>query len=64
MNVGLDYLALSRSSKSLSGGEAQRIRLATQLVLSWLVFCIFWMNQVLVYTKETTKTNSFVRTIT
>ena len=32
MNVGLDYLALSRSSKSLSGGEAQRIRLATQLL--------------------------------
>jgi excinuclease ABC subunit A len=31
MNVGLDYLALSRSSKSLSGGEAQRIRLATQI---------------------------------
>jgi excinuclease ABC subunit A len=27
MNVGLEYLALSRSSKSLSGGEAQRIRL-------------------------------------
>jgi excinuclease ABC subunit A len=31
VNVGLDYLALSRSSKSLSGGEAQRIRLATQI---------------------------------
>jgi excinuclease ABC subunit A len=31
MNVGLEYLALSRSSKSLSGGEAQRIRLATQI---------------------------------
>jgi excinuclease ABC subunit A len=31
MNVGLDYLALARSSKSLSGGEAQRIRLATQI---------------------------------
>ena len=31
MNVGLDYLSLSRSSKSLSGGEAQRIRLATQI---------------------------------
>ncbi|BFM41401.1 excinuclease ABC subunit UvrA [Flavobacterium sp. CFS9] len=30
-NVGLNYLALSRSSKSLSGGEAQRIRLATQI---------------------------------
>jgi excinuclease ABC subunit A len=31
MNVGLEYLALNRSSKSLSGGEAQRIRLATQI---------------------------------
>jgi excinuclease ABC subunit A len=31
VNVGLEYLALSRSSKSLSGGEAQRIRLATQI---------------------------------
>jgi len=31
MNVGLDYLSLARSSKSLSGGEAQRIRLATQI---------------------------------
>lgn len=31
LDVGLDYLALNRSSKSLSGGEAQRIRLATQI---------------------------------
>lgn len=31
MDVGLNYLALERSSKSLSGGEAQRIRLATQI---------------------------------
>ncbi|GAF65652.1 excinuclease ABC subunit A [Bacillus sp. TS-2] len=30
-NVGLDYLSLSRSAGSLSGGEAQRIRLATQI---------------------------------
>ncbi len=30
-NVGLDYLSLSRSSGSLSGGESQRIRLATQI---------------------------------
>jgi excinuclease ABC subunit A len=29
--VGLDYLSLSRSSSTLSGGEAQRIRLATQI---------------------------------
>ncbi len=31
VDVGLDYLSLNRSSKSLSGGEAQRIRLATQI---------------------------------
>lgn len=30
-NVGLDYLTLSRQSGSLSGGEAQRIRLASQI---------------------------------
>jgi excinuclease ABC subunit A len=31
MDVGLNYLSLSRPSKSLSGGESQRIRLATQI---------------------------------
>jgi len=31
LDVGLDYLSLSRSSKTLSGGESQRIRLATQI---------------------------------
>ncbi len=31
LDVGLDYLALDRPAKSLSGGEAQRIRLATQI---------------------------------
>lgn len=31
MDVGLDYLTLNRSAKSISGGEAQRIRLATQI---------------------------------
>ncbi len=31
LNVGLDYLSLNRSAKSLSGGESQRIRLATQV---------------------------------
>ncbi len=31
LQVGLDYLTLNRSSKTLSGGESQRIRLATQI---------------------------------
>ena len=31
VNVGLDYLTLSRAAATLSGGEAQRIRLATQI---------------------------------
>ena len=31
LNVGLDYLTLSRESGTLSGGEAQRIRLASQI---------------------------------
>ncbi|MFA6410440.1 MAG: excinuclease ABC subunit UvrA [Candidatus Buchananbacteria bacterium] len=31
INVGLDYLTLSREARTLSGGEAQRIRLATQI---------------------------------
>ena len=31
INVGLDYLTLSRTATTLSGGEAQRIRLATQI---------------------------------
>jgi len=31
MDVGMDYISLDRSSGSLSGGEGQRIRLATQI---------------------------------
>jgi excinuclease ABC subunit A len=31
LNVGLEYLTMDRSAKTLSGGEAQRIRLATQI---------------------------------
>ena len=44
MNVGLDYLTLSRSASSLSGGESQRIRLATQIG-SGLVGVIYILDE-------------------
>ncbi len=43
-NVGLDYLTLSRSAGTLSGGEAQRIRLATQIG-SGLVGVIYVLDE-------------------
>ena len=41
-NVGLDYITLSRSASTLSGGEAQRIRLATQIgsVLTGIIYVL------------------------
>ncbi len=39
LDVGLGYLSLNRSSKSLSGGEAQRIRLATQIGTELINVC-------------------------
>ena len=45
MNVGLDYLTLSRAAGTLSGGEAQRIRLAQRkLVLVLLAYFTFLMS--------------------
>ena len=44
LNVGLDYLALDRKSSTLSGGEAQRIRLATQ-VGSGLVGVLYCLDE-------------------
>lgn len=44
VNVGLDYLTLSRKSSTLSGGEAQRIRLATQ-VGSGLVGVLYVLDE-------------------
>ena len=43
-DVGLGYLTLDRSSRTLSGGEAQRIRLATQ-VGSGLVGCCYVLDE-------------------
>lgn len=43
-DVGLDYLSLSRSSMSLSGGESQRIRLATQ-ICSQLVNVLYILDE-------------------
>ena len=47
MDVGLDYLTLSRATATLSGGEAQRIRLATQIGSG-----LFLMSLVLDFIKE------------
>ncbi len=44
IDVGLDYLTLDRTSRTLSGGEAQRIRLATQ-VGSGLVGCCYVLDE-------------------
>ena len=41
LNVGLDYLTLSRESGTLSGGESQRIRLGFQIKLDQLVYYMF-----------------------
>jgi len=44
IRVGCGYLSLNRSSRTLSGGEAQRIRLATQ-VGSSLIGCLYVMDE-------------------
>ncbi len=43
-DVGLDYLSLDRAAASLAGGEAQRIRLATQIGMS-LMGCIYVLDE-------------------
>ena len=44
-DVGLEYLSLSRATGTLSGGEAQRIRLATQIGSGLVASAISWMSQ-------------------
>ena len=51
-NVGLEYLTLSRSAGTLSGGEAQRIRLATQIGSRLTGVLYVLDNLVLVFIKE------------
>lgn len=51
--VGLDYLSLSRATGTLSGGEAQRIRLATQIGSGLVGLPTFWTNRRSDCTRET-----------
>ena len=53
-NVGLDYLTLSRSAATLSGGEAQRIRLATQIGSSLTGVLMSLMNHQLAFINQIT----------
>ena len=52
INVGLSYLTLDRSAVTLSGGEAQRIRLATQIGSQLMGVLIYLMSHLLVYIQE------------
>ena len=52
LNVGLAYLQLNRKADTLSGGEAQRIRLASQLGSQLVGHYMFWMNRLLDYIKR------------
>ena len=54
LNVGLDYLTLDRAAATLSGGEGQRIRLATQIGSAWLACSTSWMSLASGYTRGTT----------
>jgi excinuclease ABC subunit A len=64
IDVGLDYLSLDRKSSTLSGGEAQRIRLATQ-VGSGLVGVLYILDEpsIGLHQKDNTKLISTLKTL-
>lgn len=53
IDVGLDYLTLSRSSGTLSGENLKESVWRHRLDPVWLAYCIFWMNRVLGFIKKT-----------
>ena len=53
VDVGLEYLALNRPSRSLSGGESQRIRLATQIGSQLVASLTFLTSQASDFTRGT-----------
>ena len=63
-NVGLDYLTLSRSAGTLSGGEAQRIRLATQIG-SGLVGVLYILDEpsIGLHQRDNNKLNAALKTL-
>ena len=52
-DVGIGYLSLDRQSRTLSGGEVQRINLTTALEHHWSIRCLYWMNPALACTRVT-----------
>jgi excinuclease ABC subunit A len=58
LDVGLEYLSLDRGAGTLSGGEAQRIRLATQIGSGLVGCCTCWTSRASVCTSATTAGSS------
>lgn len=54
IDVGLDYLTLARATGTLSGGEAQRIRLATQIGSGLVASPTFWTSPASDFTRRIT----------